>query len=153
MKIITVLKDKSGDKMKRVNKLLKNERCMVAVFATWCGACLAMKSEWEKFILNVRKNHKKSNWNIITIYEPHNKKSMCMPVRDVMGYPSIFTVDKNNLGEKFMNERSSEAFLNFASMHLPSGQITKRIKSRRKVKGKKKKIKKKIQNKEKKKRQ
>jgi len=106
---------------------------LVWYYAEWCGHCVAMEENWNKFI---EMNNNKSKINIARIEDTMLGR---LDNVNIQGFPTIKIYKNGKELEQYSDERTPEKFLKFLKKHekkqkASKKKLTKKVKSNKKRK-------------------
>lgn len=128
--------------IKDFKKKFKKGLWFIRLHAVWCGHCLAMKEEWEKFVSNSKFKH----IHIVSIRDDiYNKYLEDIGIQNI-GYPTIQMYRDGKLEKEFNYNRTEEGFKKFLSEFDKEKKKTKTKPKKKKLKAKTKKLKPKPKN-------
>ena len=111
-------KGEDGKDVRELDQLIKNEKCVIGVFADWCGACKMMKPEWDAFLSECKTTHSNKPWTICSVYHPMNNSSKSKCFQSVKGFPTIMCVDKDRVVANYQNDRTANNFIEFCNANM-----------------------------------
>lgn len=94
-------------------KEMRDGTWIVLYYADWCGHCVHMKPEWNKFKSSCPKN--------VNIGEVEHSSMSLLPTKpEIRGYPTIKMYDNNAEVAEFEDERTENKMIEFVNSHLSS---------------------------------
>lgn len=141
--MVRLIHVKDEASLKQFNEEVMGGKAIVLYYMVGCGACEAMKPEWESFEEELQYN--KSGYGSIDVLVARVRSDYLDKVEcehDLIGFPTILELKDGKTVREYNGERSKEGFMKFlkeVSGKMSGGRRTKRKhrKTRKSLKHKK----------------
>lgn len=116
-----LLETNSSDGMNNLNNHRKTGLVLIWFYATWCGHCVNMESDWEKL-----SNNHPEEVNLAQIESEEIPQYQKSPGEDdIRGFPTIRLYHRDKLVKEYDGERSFQNIYDFLQEYINNNPETK----------------------------